>query len=365
MPSARRRLLIVSQPPIAGVPRHVLDLLAQLPDHWDVDVACPRGTDLWQGLESDPSVRLHPIAPDRAPSLADVRTFVSLLAMVRRADLVHAHSSKAGFLVRLAAICVGRSGRCIFTPHGWSFWAFSGGTSHFYASLERIAARWCARIIAVSNYERDAGLAQGIGRPGQYVVVANGIETARFAADPVPVPGRIVMVARLDAPKLPVLAIEAIALVRQRHPGATLELVGDGPLRAESQARANALGLGDGVRFLGQRGDVPTLLAGASVALHASRYEGSPLTVMEAMAAGVPIVATAAGGMDELVREGETGFVTPFDAQAIADRIVELLDDPAKAAAMGDVGRQRARLLYDRRNMAAATYAEYEKLAPA
>ncbi len=368
-PSRRRpRLLVVSQPPIAGVPRHVLDLLARLDlDRWDVTVACPPGTELWDGLDAFPGVERVALPMRRQPAAGDVVALARLVRLVRRADVVHAHSSKAGFLARLACLLTGRTARCVFTPHGWSFWAFEGVAGRLFTVLERAAARWCRTIIAVSAYEREAGLARRVGTAERYEVILNGVDVDRFARPRREDPASIVMVARLADQKRPVLAVDAMAALRDLGGAAHLKAVhlkiaGDGPLRAEVEARIAQHGLGDRVTLLGERDDVPDLLAHAAVALQTSLYEGCPLTVLEAMAAGVPVVAVGVGGIDELVDEGETGFVTTGDPHDIAKALLRVLDDAELRTRMGRRAAARARAEFTRERMATETFRVYDAI---
>jgi glycosyltransferase involved in cell wall biosynthesis len=367
MAGARRhRILLASQPLDAGVPQAVLDLAACLdPDRFEISVACPTGSTLWRGLEPMTWIERHPLAAERGPSPRDGASLARLTRLVAAADVIHGHSSKAGFLLRVAAAARGRSARCLFTPHGWSFWAATGATARAYLELERVAARWCRVIVAVSEHERDAGLAAGVGRPEQYRVVRNGIDLARFGAAPSPVAGRIVMLARLAPPKRHDLALRALELVRRRLPEAELLVVGDGPGRPALERRAGELGLTAAVRLLGTRSDVPELLASASCLLLASDYEGCPLSVIEAMAAGVPVVGTAVGGLSELVADGVTGhLVPPGDADALGRALETVLADSAAARRLGEAGRERARRELGRERMAARVTALYEELLP-
>jgi glycosyltransferase involved in cell wall biosynthesis len=363
--SRRRRLLIVSQPLDGGVPRHVLDLVQLLDgDHYEIDVACPRASLLWSYLQRRSNVQLHEIASNRAMSRADGQSWRRLLALVRRADLIHAHSSKAGFLTRFAVAALGRTASCVFTPHGWSFWAVGGAEARFYRALERVAARWCRTILAVSDYEYRNGLANGIGRPAQYRVVHNGIDLRRFAQSPAPVNGRIVMVGRLSAPKRQDCAVQAAAALRQQYPHLELLLVGDGPQRSQVEALVARLGLSRTVRLLGTRDDIPQLLSHASCLLLASDYEACPLAVIEAMAAGVPVVATRVGGVPEIVESGHSGLLVESQGSGqLARALAELLDDPHRARAMGDAGRRAAHERFSSTRMVTEIREVYEEVA--
>jgi glycosyltransferase involved in cell wall biosynthesis len=361
------RILLASQPVDAGVPRHVLDLVSALdPGRFAIDVACPEGSTLWRGLEAMPRVSRHPIVGEREPSPADAASLARLVGLAGRADIVHGHSSKAGFLARLAARLRGRRDTCLFTPHGWSFWSAGGRRADAYLTLERRAAHWCSAILAVSTHERDAGLAAGVGRRAQYRVIPNGVDLERFAAVPAPVPGRVVMIARLAPPKRPDLAVRALARIRDTVSAAELHLVGDGPGRVAVERLAAELGLAAAVHVLGSRDDVPAILASAACLVLATDYEGCPLSVLEAMAAGVPVVAAAVGGVPEVVVDGETGILSPPGAvEPLARAVTELLRDSSLAGRMGASGRERARQRYSLARMAGDTVGVYEELLAA
>jgi glycosyltransferase involved in cell wall biosynthesis len=346
-----------------GVARHVVSLVEALPPgRFAVDVACPRGSLTWDSLEGATGVELHAIAAHRRPAPGDARSLVALLPLAGRADVVHVHSSKAGFLGRLAALARRKRRACVFTPHGWSFWAADGAEGRLYAGLERLAAGWCGAIVALSEDERAAGLAEGIGRPELYRVIPNGVDLARFSLSREPVRGRIVMVGRLAPPKRPDLALRALARVRERAPEAELWIVGDGPLRAETEQLAGELGVAGAVRFLGHRDDVPELLATAECALLASDYESHPLAAVEAMAAGVGIAATDVGGTGELVRPGETGALSAKgDVEGLAHSVELVLAQPAE---LGAAARRIAEAELSLDTMVGRLVALYDVLMP-
>jgi len=197
-----------------------------------------------------------------------------------------------------------------------------------------------------------------VGRPEQYRVIPNGVDVGRFDAARDPVPGRVLFLGRLAAQKRPDLALRAVA----RVPGAELEVANDGPERAELEELASELGVAERVRFLGYRDDVPALLARASCLLVTSDYEGASLVVPEAMAAGVPVVATRAGGVEEVLGGGGV-VVQRGDVQAVAGALARVLGDGGEAARLGEAGRARARDEFTRERMVAATVALWEELA--
>ena len=357
------RVLLACQPLHSGVPHHVLDLVRSLdPVRFRLTLACPRESVLWDELAGS-AVELHAISPAREPRPADLKTLATLVRLVRSADVVHGHSAKAGFLVRIAAAATGRRRRCVFTPHGWSFWSADGATGSLYASLERLAAHWCRTIITLSADERDAGLAARVGSRDGYVVIPNGIDLERFARASEPVAGRVLVVGRFAPPKRHDLVLRAFADVHERFPGSELWFVGDGDDRPASERLAAELGVQGATRFLGVREDVPDLLAQAACVVLASDYEGCPLSVIEAMAAGVPVVATSVGGVPEVVRDGVTGILAePGRPEGLARGLAELLGDEARAVELGRAGRELARERFSREQMAAATAEVYERV---
>jgi glycosyltransferase involved in cell wall biosynthesis len=364
IPSVRRRLLLTSYPPDGGVTRQLIDVVQGLdPGRWHVDLACPPGSDPWLALGGREGIVLHALARGKEPAPSDVIDFRRLLGLVRNADVIHAHASKAGFLTRLAAATRSRRERAVFTPHAWSFWTQSH-MSRLWLRLERGAAHWCDAIVAVSEHERAAGLAARVGREKQYRVIPNGVDVERYALAPAPEPGRIVTVGRLAAQKRPDVAVRAMAELRRTYPDATLDVVAHGPLERETSSLVAELGLTGAVRLLGKRDDVPELLSRAQCFLLTSDYEGCPYTVLEAMAAGVPVVSTRVGGVPELVVDGETGLLAePGRPDSVARALGRVLGDAAWARNLGDAGRERARGLYSRDRMVRETVELYELVA--
>ena len=206
--------------------------------------------------------------------------------------------------------------------------------------VDQVASTLCHTMIFVSHYDRSVAVEHGIGLPHQHAVVHNAVPDvpASLRADVTRTPPRLVMVARLDRPKLPVLAVRALSAMREVP--WTFELVGDGPLRADVEQAVAAEGLRNRVVLLGARDDVPERLASAQAFVLASNREGLPVSVLEAMRAGLPVVATDAGGTRETVLEGDTGFVVPRkDQAALTDALQRVLSDASLRRSMGAAGR--------------------------
>ena len=272
-----------------------------------------------------------------------------------RFDLVHTHTSKAGILGRLAARLVGGC-RVVHTPHGHVFYGYFGPwKTRLFVWAERLMARWTDAIVTLTDREAEEHLALGVGRPSQFVTIFSGIPLppakARGGADParrqalgLPPEGMLVgSVGRLDPVKGHGLLIRAFARLRDRHPGARLILIGDGEEREAYQALARELEIAERVRFLGWRGDVDDLLGELDLFVFPSRNEGMGRAAVEAMAAGLAVVATRTGGLTEVVRDGETGLlVPPGDADALSAAMDRLLARPEERRAMGEAGRNLA-----------------------
>ncbi|MEO7986278.1 MAG: glycosyltransferase family 4 protein [Gemmatimonadales bacterium] len=271
----------------------------------------------------------------------DFRAFRELHATLKelRPDLIAAHSSKAGILGRLAGRSLGIP--VVFTAHGWAFTpGIPAIKAAVYRQIERSVGPLARRIITVSEFDRRLAVEGRIAPADRIVAVHNGMPDvpAELKADPRRAPVRLVMVARFEAQKDQPTLLRALAQLQDQS--WELDLIGEGPLMGEAKALTNELGLGGRVRFLGQTMGVAEILAGAQVFLLVSNWEGFPLSILEGMRAGLPVVASSVGGIAESVRDGETGYLVPRgDVEALRDRIGLLLKDADLRARLGASGR--------------------------
>lgn len=283
-----------------------------------------------------------------------IRPYVDALAVLEcrrafkrfRPDIIHVHSTKAGLVGRAAAKLVGIP--VVFTAHGWAFTEGIAERSRRLAVfLERRAAQISNAIICVSEYDRRLALEFGVGHEGLLTRIHNGVPDVASDLRSDGANGntvRIVSVARLDAPKDHMLLLDALTTVREMP--WELELIGDGPLTNEVQRRARDLGLSDRVVFSGLRNDVPQRLAQADMFALISDWEGLPLSILEAMRAQLPVIASNVGGVAESVTDGTTGFLVPKGGSAVlADRLKRLLCDRPLRLQMGREGR----IVYERK----------------
>jgi glycosyltransferase involved in cell wall biosynthesis len=347
--SSPRILLLITLAETGGAQTYVAGLLPALARRLDVVVAA-HGEGPLRDAALASGVRYVPLRHVRR-NLHPARDLLGLLelaALIRRErpDIVHANSSKAGLLGRTAAAALGVPVR-IFTAHGWAFKAHSGPVSVLYRWVDRLMAPLTTTTVCVSERERSAGVAARTCRARDTVVIptavdAGAVPQARLDGSP----PRVIMVGRLAAPKDPVTLVRALAGVRRASFTATI--VGDGPDRPAVEAEIRAAGLEGVVELAGERHDVPRLLADAEVFVLSSRSEGAPLSVLEAMAAGLPVVASAVGGVPEIVADGATGLlVPPGNVAALAAALEQLLADAALRRRLGAAGRERARARFD------------------
>jgi glycosyltransferase involved in cell wall biosynthesis len=337
-----RILLLVTLAETGGAQTYVAELVPALVADYDVTVAAHGDGPLEEAVRRA-GARYHPLRHVRRSisPWRDVLGLLELLVLMRRLhpQVAHANSSKAGILGRFAA-WLARVPIRIFTVHGWAFAAAPGLERLLYLWAERLAGHLTSTTICVSEADRDAGIAAHTCAARTSMIIRNGIDAkSRPRARPDDDPPVIVSVGRLQAPKDPLTLVRAIGQLRDDRVRAIV--VGGGPDRPAVERELARLGLTT-VDLVGQRADVADLLAEAQVFVLATRSEGLPFSVLEAMAAGLPVVASRVGGVPELVVEGETGFlVPPADPSALAGALDGLLADPDLRERLGAAGRAR------------------------
>ena len=308
--------------------------------------------------------------------LSDMRTVWRLMQVVRRErpHIVHTHTAKAGALGRLAAILCGVP-IVVHTYHGHVLRGyFSPAKTAVYRAIERLLALGTDRLLTVTDRVGQELQALGVGRPAQYRTLPLGFDLApllvaerrrgelraELQVGDAPLVG---IVARLVPIKAHEVFLAMAARVRQTYPTAVFVIVGDGELRTSLEQRAVDLGLAGAVRFLGWRADIDRLYADIDVVVLTSRNEGSPVALIEAMAAGVPVVSTEVGGVADVVQHGATGLLAPMDdAAALARHVVTLLGDRALGRRMGQQGRAIVAATYSADRLVADIEALYEEL---
>ncbi|QDX40822.1 glycosyltransferase family 4 protein [Salarchaeum sp. JOR-1] len=262
-------------------------------------------------------------------------------------DIVHTHSTEAGIIGRFAAALAGVP-NIVHTVHGVPFADDRNDLlNRFVLGCERQAARYTDRIITNADVIADDYLERGIGTAEQYTTVYSGIDIDAFEnAEPAEgLPGerpRIVMVGRLVDGKGHEVLLDAVESLGNFD--GSVCIVGDGPLYDSLDAEIQGRGLSENVYLTGFREDVPRVLAASDVMVLPSYREGTPRVITEAMASGLPVIATNIAGIPEQVEHGETGFVIPTgNAIQLENYLSEFIDSPAKRTRFGRQAQIRAK----------------------
>ncbi|WP_405798310.1 glycosyltransferase [Streptomyces sp. NBC_01506] len=371
-------VLHLVQPVDGGVARVVADLVhAQVTAGVRVVVACPdRGPLMADVAALGAETCVWDATRDPGSALpAEIRRVAELVGRIRP-DVVHAHSSKAGFAGRLAV-----RGRVptVFQPHAWSFEAVGGTKAALARGWERLAARWTARVVCVSEAERERGERAGVRAP--WSVVHNGVDADRFrpadATDPLastaagraalprlaelpPDTPLVVCVARLCRQKGQDILLRAWTLVLKDMPEARLVLVGDGPDAARLRA-----GAPPSVLFAGAVPDTAPWYRAADLVVLPSRWEGMAVAPLEAMASGRTVLLSDVDGARESLPPAQRAqcLTAPGDHRATATAITALLRDRSLLDTFGRQGLEHVRGTYDVRRTASAIADVYRDVA--
>ena len=288
--------------------------------------------------------------------------------LLRQQDIavLHTHMMGANLHGAIAARLAGRV--CVCTVHGRTY----DLETRRRLMVHRVIAVLAGALVVVSEDLKQELTRAGIAEK-RIQVIENGIPIASISKEEAlrtrqelglePSQPVAVALAYLRPVKGHSFLLEAFARVCSALPSARLLIIGEGPLRAPLQAQAELLGIQSAVRFLGHRSDAQRFLAAGDLLVNSSISEGTPLSVMEAMALGLPVVATNVGGVPKLVLDGETGLlVPPAEAEALAAALLELMRDAEKRRALGEAGRRRALEQFSIQPAAAKYQALYDKL---
>lgn len=325
-----------------------------------VALACEGRGRLTEEVESlGMEVHLVPSMRREVHPARDLAAILALSSLMRRREfaLVHTHNSKAGFLGRKAAR-LAKVPEVIHTVHGFAFHDQEPALRRvLYRTLERRAAHWCDGIIFISGPLMDWARREGIGTRVTQTLIHSGIDADAFhnadggmfrkkwAIDP----DRLVVgiISKLWEGKGHDLLLQAwkMALKGDRLPGRPLLLiVGEGHLEQSLRARVEELGLEGSVLFTGFQSDVPAATAALDISVLPSFFEGMGRVVLEAKAAGKPVIASRVGGIPELVQDGESGFLIPVgDCEHLAGALLRMMSDPELRERMGKAARASLR----------------------
>jgi glycosyltransferase involved in cell wall biosynthesis len=341
-----------------GAPRVFLRLISGLKEQ-GIEVVIAAGPS--QQPEEDPAefshkthIPYYPLSALRREisPVHDLLAFFQIISLIRRErpTILHTHTTKAGVLGRIAG-GVTRT-RVIHTPHGHLFYGYFGkGKEQLYVVVERLAARFCERIITISEDERREYLRRGIGDKKKVVTIYNGIDIERFpgagklirrelgSAQQVPMVG---FVGRLEEVKGPHLFVEAAMRIMAAAPKTHFLMIGDGAMKEALLQKAQRM---PHLHILGYREDIADCIAALDILLIPSLNDGFNLVAVEAMASSKPIVATSVGGLPEVIGDGGI-LVRSGDTGRMAKEAIKLLNSPGLRKEIGARGRKRAEALF-------------------
>ncbi len=307
----------------------------------------------------------------------DLYVYRKLRRIVRqyRPHLMHVGTIKGQLIGRLVAMHE-RIPIVVYTSHGYIFnSAHPWWIKQIAISMERYLKPITTMQIAVCEADRAAALQYGTADPERIVVILNGVETERFARN---IPRReelrqklgleegeiaVVFVARFEWAKHPELMLEAFYEAAAEVPQLRLLLIGTGPLLDKCRKLAERLGLAQRATFLGRRSDVDQILPAGDIFALSSRYEGMPLSMLEAMAAGLPVVVPDVGGIAEVVAHEINGYIYPEgNKESLALHLVRLAQDAATRKQMGATNAELARKEFDLERVRRENYRIYDQL---
>jgi glycosyltransferase involved in cell wall biosynthesis len=378
-----RIALVIARLNVGGPATHVIELAAGLPrERFDVRLIAGRegsGEAGMQYLAEEKGIRpetVRELSPRLGP--ADLLAFYRLLRIFRgwKPDVVHTHTAKAGAVGRTAARCAGVP-TVLHTFHGHVLRGyFSPPVETFFRLIEKNLSRITDRIITLSPALKDDLASMGIARPEQIDVVPLGMDLAAFRNGSArrgelrrelgigPDQPLVGTVGRLVPIKNHRLFLEAARSMVDSGSPARFVIVGDGELREPLREYASQSGIADRVHFLGWKRDMVPVYAALDLFALTSDNEGTPVAVIEAMAAGVPVVATAVGGVPDVVRDGETGRLAPAgDAPALVEAWRAVFSEGTATDRMREQARNAVEWQFGRERMISAMAGLYERLA--
>jgi glycosyltransferase involved in cell wall biosynthesis len=335
-------LFVITRSLHGGAQSHLSSLIRGLAKKYNVELFL--ATDAYGFLTdslSDLKVGIFtiPSLGNKISVAKDITSFKKLLSIINEVnpDIIHAHSSKAGLLTRLAAKIANKP--TVFTAHGWGF---KPNVPILRRYAVRISETFCSlltdKIICVSEYDRKLAELYKVAKSSQLCTILNGVPDTTFMARPENSPVKAIVVARFAEPKQHEKLVAYFSKISSDS--AKLILVGDGPNLHNVIKLVKDYGLEDRVVFTGDRDDVEQLLADAQIFVLLSDYEGLPISIIEAMRAGLPVIASNVGGVPEEVADGVSGFLVENNQSSVLAKLNLAIESPLLRSQMGAAGRK-------------------------
>jgi len=351
-------LQIITLSQWGGAQQVVFDLAVHLnKEYFQVEVACQGAGLLVEKLRKE-NIKVYeiPFLQREMSFVNDLKTFFYLKKLIKKEkyDIVHCHSAKAGILGRWAAKAAGVK-KIYYTVHSWSFYNQEefGKKAKLFIFLEKFFALWAKKIICVAQKVMEDGIAYRIAPKEKFLVIANGIDfkvenkREQIRSDYGIKSSEVVlgMVARLAYPKDPLLFLQTAREVLNKVSNAKFILVGDGPLMGQCQAFVQEQKLQEKILLLGEKMPAQTraLFFAFDVFVLLSHFEGMPITILEAMFAKLPVIASDVGGIKELVEKEKGGFLLERNQKELCEeKMLYLIQNAQTRKQMGEYNFQKA-----------------------
>ena len=296
----------------------------------------------------------------------DFQAFLEIRSILKKQkpNLVSTHTSKAGFLGRIASFSLGIP--VLYTPHGWSF---SEGVprkkSYMYLALERLCAPFCYKIINVCDYDTILAKANKIASDDKLITIHNGMPDVekKYLSSSENKPLIITMIGRFEKQKDHFTLIKALAGLK--HLDWELHLIGDGPFLSVIQNESINRGIRERIKFYGaiEPLKVPNVLSQSNIFVLSTNWEGFPRSILEAMRAGLPVVATNVAGVSEAIEDGRNGFLVPRnDVDTLKEKLLLLMTNPILRQTMGEKGKRKFQKCFTFDRMFENTYNLYQQI---
>ncbi|CUS77491.1 Glycosyltransferase involved in cell wall bisynthesis [Candidatus Kryptonium thompsonii] len=360
-------LYVVTSAGFGGASMHVLQLMRYMRGlgHSVGLVSAPEPRLVREAREMGVEIFQNPYFVRRLHLVNDLRAFIPVYKAIKKfkPDIIHAHSSKAGIIARFWSAVLNVK-PVVFTAHGW---VFTEGKKFWkrwlLAQVERVASIVTTKIICVSEHDRELAIEFKVAPPEKLLVIHNGVDPSLFQnivkSQPHNDKPIVTFVGRLAPPKDLFFLID----VAENIDNAVFWIVGDGELREKVQRYVSKKGLTDRIVLWGERYDIPEIFSKTDIFVLPSRWEGLPLTIIEAMMAGLPVVASNVGGVPELVEDGVNGFlVPPGDIVKFTKALQTLIENETLRKEMGEAGRAKAMKNFSLDKMLSKTVEVYYEL---
>ena len=360
-------LHVITHLPIGGAQDNTLYTVELLnKDKYDISLSCNLNGELVSRAKKVKHLKLYdvPNLHREVSIINDIRAFLSLYKLIKKENftIIHTHSSKAGFLGRIAAM-LNKTPIVIHTIHGFAFHDYMNSfKKNIFIYLEKLSAKWTHGLVTVSNLNKKKVVDLGIAPIEKLKNIYSGIDLTLFINEKndqfrkeLNLDSNHLLlgsVGRLSNQKDPITMIEAFCIVIKRFPNAHLTLVGDGELRDEILIKIDQLQLNGRVHLTGNKNDPWKIYHSLDLFIMSSIYEGLGRSITEALSCGVPVVCTSVEGVPEIVRDNETGIlVPPKDPSALATGIIKSLNDMDNARKMAEEGRKFVNENFDVKKM--------------